>query len=524
MVVTIIEAMKKKLFIVLGGCALIFIGAILLNMKKHIKSNSDILRLAFPYKKKVNEYEPTKIHLAPEYIFLENIFSPLIELSKDEGTPISGVAKKFYWINNELHFEIRDDLYTIDGYKITAKDVEFSLKRVLILSKNTHGNLKDLICAGEVPKTISEPCHGMEISNNKLILKPDRQNPFLLKMLAAIDFAIVPIPSMDSETLKIKDYKNTSGPYYVAEDDGQGNILLMANERHFHFNKKMPRGVKLVPSGMSGIPDSLTQFKENKIDFITTVDMLRPKEVIQFSKKNLDSELHQTLGIRTYVAIYTKKGLSRLSVKKRLAIGKVLKNLFRSHYQSIPEYKPTDQFFPAYGDGELKKDQLKNLHEILKNAESIKDASDIHLSIVIRGNSNEFVKLIKGYFPKIKITEDKSIPAFTQYANESEIPDVFLGSTDTGFMEDIGLITYSIKAGFFGLGKKEGQKWLKQYMEILDEEKRLKKLKELHFKSLSEGVLIPLVSAPYVALIRKPWKMELPQIYGNSQLWLIKKN
>ena len=104
------------------------------------------------------------------------------------------------------------------------------------------------------------------------------------------------------------------------------------------------------------------------------------------------------------------------------------------------------------------------------------------------------------------------------------MPDIFLGGPDTGFMEDIGLISYSINAGIFGLNKEDGQKWLKQYMQILDKKERLKKLRELHFKVLSEGTLIPLISAPYVALARKPWRMELPQIYANNPLWLVKKN
>ena len=515
--------MKKKLLII-GGLIVLVTGTIVLKVRKNMKLNNDTLRVAFPYKRKVTEYEPTKIHLAPEYIFLENIFSPLIELSKDKGVPISAIAKSFYWVNNELHFEIRDDLYTVDGYKITAKDAEFSLKRVLILSKNTHGNLKDLICAGKTLKNISEPCHSMEVRGNKLILKPERQKPFLLKMLAAIDFAIIPIPSMDSETLKIKDYKNTSGPYYVKEDDGEGNILLMANEGHFHFNKAIPRKIKLVPSGMDGVPNSVTQFKEEKVDFITTIDRLSLEEIVKFSEKSSETKLHRTLNIRTYTVFYTPKGVRRLDAKKRLSIGKTLKKIFREHYKPTSIYEPTDQFFPAHGDGGLTEDLKKLSKEIYKKTEDIQDGSGVHLSILGFGSLKGFAPVIEKSLLKIKVTRDRNAPAFNKYSKESEMPDMFLAATDVGFMEDIGLITYSINAGLFGFEKVEGQRWLKQYMEILDKEERLKKLRALHFKALSEGILIPLVSTPYVALIRKPWKMELSQIYGNSQLWFIKRD
>jgi len=37
------------------------------------------LRVAFPAKNPVEQYEPTRILLAPEYIFLETIYSPLVE-------------------------------------------------------------------------------------------------------------------------------------------------------------------------------------------------------------------------------------------------------------------------------------------------------------------------------------------------------------------------------------------------------------------------------------------------------------
>ena len=40
-----------------------------------------VLDIAFPYDKKIEAYDPAKIHFAQEYILLESIYSPLIELS-----------------------------------------------------------------------------------------------------------------------------------------------------------------------------------------------------------------------------------------------------------------------------------------------------------------------------------------------------------------------------------------------------------------------------------------------------------
>ena len=87
--------MKKRISFVIT--AIIIVGASVFFYKNNKEKTNMKLRVAFPYNKTVDAYEPTKIHLAPEYIFLENIYSPLIELSKDNGTPVAGLAESFEW-------------------------------------------------------------------------------------------------------------------------------------------------------------------------------------------------------------------------------------------------------------------------------------------------------------------------------------------------------------------------------------------------------------------------------------------
>ena len=514
----------KKVFLYSIG-AILVIGLItLLKLDKQMDKKNKTLRVAFPAHKEITSYDPAKIHWSREYILLENIFSPLVELSSDKGAFALAIARKFYWQGNELHFEIRENLYTVDGYHITAKDVEFSLKRLLILAKNTHGNLKDLICRDKALRSISDVCTGMEVRGNKFILKPTRQTHFLLTMLTAIDFAIIPIPSVDKETLKIQDYRNTSGVYYVEKEDGKGNILLRANKKHFHFTEKIPTDIYLVPSYRHESYNDLGLFKKGKVDFITITNILNPEDILQFSKGNPHVELHVTQNIKTFFATYTNKGINRLKKEQRLEIGKVLKEVLLKHLKSSSAYKPTNQFFPAHGDGGLIKKEQDILRDIYKNTGKISKDLKIHLSTFTIPGFKGMDSFIQKAFPKMKITRGTKVPAFAEYTSSSEIPDIFICETDTGFMEDIGLITYAIKAGFFGYEKTEGQKWLKEYMQISDKEERLKKLRKLHFKVLSEGILIPLFSAPYVALARKPWKMKLPQMYANNPLWLIQKN
>ena len=60
-------------------------------------------------------------------------------------------------------------------------------------------------------------------------------------------------------------------------------------------------------------------------------------------------------------------------------------------------------------------------------------------------------------------------------------------------------------------------------MGINSKEERMERLKTLHKKTLDEAILVPLVSAPYVALARKGWNIELSQIFANNPLWPVKK-
>lgn len=486
------------------------------------KENSNMkLRVAFPYNKSVDAYEPTKIHLAPEYIFLENIYSPLIELSKDNGTPVAGLAESFKWINGELHLKIRESAKTIDNKPITAKDVEFSLKRLLVLSENTHGNFKDLICPNETLENIESNCSGISVEGNTVILKPNGEKAFLVPMIAAIDFAIIPKSSVEPTTLKIVDYRNTSGPYYVESDNGNGHIVLKANKSHYNYSEKIPQEIVLVPSSIGNEKDSITLFKENKVDFITTIDKLNPEKVISYAESSGHS-LHSTMNIRTFLLTFTSKGLKKYTLEQRLAIGKKIKKAFHKYYEDISGYEKSNQFFPALGDGSLSESESKSIDELYENTkDSVIDS--LKLSIVRLGDIKQYTEMLNNEFPNLDLIDGKNAPTFLKYKSESDMPDCFISGPDTGFMEDIGLISYSMYAGFFGMNRADGNKWLASYMNILEKNERLIKLKELHIKSLREAIIVPLVSAPYVALARKSWKIELSQIYANNPLWPIVK-
>jgi len=507
--------MKKiKAGIIFLGLIMLIGGVAFMNNTK----NSRTLRVAFPVRLKVADYEPTKISLDYEYIFLENVFSPLVEISKD-GSIEPGVAEKIDWINDDLRLTIREGLKTISGKPITASDVVFSLKRLLVLSGNTHGNFKDIICPNTTLKNVEDSCSGIRQEGNTVILSAQGKKTFLLPMLGAIDFAIIPKASVDPQTLKIINYAETSGPYSVESDGGNGNIQLKLNPYHYFASQNIAERILLVPTNSQVKGDSLKALKDNRVDHITTIDASRADELIQFATENPEYENHVTMKIRNLVLVFTEKGQKDLSAGERHYIGAKLKEAFFKIYSGVQGFEQRNEFFPSLGEGGLTPAQQVSLEKI-KIKDLAQPKQHFKLGLIKRGELNDWSDMINQFLPEAECYLETNAPDLKNILEE--IPHAFIASTDTGFMEDISLISYSLNAGLLGLSKQERSKWLVDYMATDDKALRIKKLKDLHFRALSEPTTVPLIASPYAALVRKPWKIELSELFANNQLWRIK--
>lgn len=507
------------------GLTIIFSGMVLVGWKFSISSterqSNNVLRVAFPYAQPAKAYEPTKIYLGPQYIFLQNTFSPLVEMSPKDAEIIGGVAEEFNWVGNDLHLKIRHDLKTASGIPITAEDVVLSLKRLIILSGNTHGNFKDLVCPSTELKVLTDSCSGISYKGDTVILRAGTKKSFLLPMLTAIDFAIIPKGSIDSKSLAIVNYKETSGAYFVEQDDEQGNLTLKANPFHYKYSKNIPQSIQLVPIAEQTGGASLKAFADNKVDMITTIDSSKPEDVMRYAREQRDSNLHVTMNIRSYILVFTERGLKELTHEQRLAIGKKVQMAFRSVNEKKSGYEKSEQFFPSFGDGALKEDDLNDLRK-LSEASSEIEIPKLNMTLIRLGDSNLLEEAFKKQIPGIVVSEGKNAPAFTSYKKMVEMPHMFIGGPDTSFTEDISLISYSVAAGFFGMNTVEQRQWLAKYSSINNKDERMAILRKKHKESLLNGTLVPLMVSPYVALVRKPWTLELSQFFADNPLWLVK--
>ncbi|OGR46077.1 MAG: hypothetical protein A2X37_06195 [Elusimicrobia bacterium GWA2_66_18] len=483
------------------------------------------LSIAFPPAGSASSYDPMRIHLAYEYVFLANIYSPLVEYSAD-GRLVSAIAERFEWTGNEARFTIRENLKTIDGRAIDAYDAEAMFKRVLILGGNTHGNLASMLCPGQSLKTLADPCPGMQVRENGRVLTIlfEKPMPFFFPMLTAIDFAVIPRDALDPKTLAIRDYRNTSGPYYVEKDSPQGNIELSANPNHFHYSPKMPQELILHPVPLNSKKSSLQLMSEGTVDVVPEVGTDPQEDKIEYAAAHPDVTLHTTLPICFYGVIFTQKGMKRLDLNQRIAIGMALKKLFLKQHAGRAGFEAADQIFPFSGEGALATEQVKTLTQKWEDSRGDQAITE-PLSIwnIIKSFNGDDPEVHKA-FPNSHIQYIRKVPGLVDYKKEGlDEPDVFLTRTDMSFLEDIGLLSYYSHMDFFSLRGKKAADWLSRYMEVPDKSKRIPMLRDLHYQTLSDAYVIPIAFSPYATIIRKPWAPHLSKMHAGDTLWRLER-
>jgi len=479
------------------------------------------IKVAYSHTDSIYKYDPATIYYDYQYILLENIYCPLITFNP-EGELVSSIAQRFEWIGNDVHIKIRDTLKTIDGHEISAVDVEASLKRLFILQSNTHGDLKQMLCGDTKLSNLEDVCPNLQIKDAKtIVMRFKKIDPFLFSMLTSADFSIIPKNSIDSKTLKIVDYRNTSGPYYVEKDNGSGNIDLSANPGHFYYDKNMPQKVEIKNSEVNGKNHSLDMFEKGSIDLLTTIDSTPLDTIINYSQTHNDINLFKTIPIRLEALTFTATGETKLTREERFEIAGLIKGAILPHLLTNKGKEATIQIFPPFGQGALTREQIKDLEERFR-AVKLKTC---YKKFTVWNLSKDTWPQLQKIFPNAEFKYVMALPGRIDYkANGLQEPELFFHRTDTSIKEDISLFSYYMSGYLFSIHGAAGQRWINKYIETESLDERMKMFNELHYATLSKAITIPLTFSPYVALVRKPWEFKFLNLHAGTTFWRLRCN
>ncbi len=502
-------------FVLLALCAIFLFAIYKITQSAYmVEKERTEIKLSSAYNRPLSFYDPVIIENAAQHITLLNIYSPLLEYTSD-GKLVSAIASSFHWVGDEAHFRIRPDLKTIDGHKINAYDIENTFKRLFILRSNTHGDIKNIISRGIKLRTLSDECPSIEVrEDGSLFVIKMKKNFYLFPMLTAMDYAIIPIGSLDKKTLKIKDYRNTSGPYYV-EDNTNEHMLLKVNPAHFHYSESIPSKVEFlyIKNAKSDTPSKM--FIENKINHIATISS-SPDILLDYFSKDKNVEMHLTKPIWLRFVSFTERGRKELSEKERIIIANILKNILLSEFLKLKGFEEAEQLFPNFSKGALSLDELSKIKEIY--SDKYKDVFE--KKMVAWFFPKAYIDKLKKHFPNTEFVDGANVPCFIDFDKEKiESPYFYFAGTDMGFQEDISLLSYKINTENFYLTGKRGKEWMKKYIKENNEKERIKMLKRLHFITLEKAVTVPIVFCSYVAVVKKPWRLNFPKYTYDNNFW-----
>ena len=233
-------------------------------------------------------------------------------------------------------------------------------------------------------------------------------------------------------------------------------MVLKLNPTHFHIEKSMAQEVRLIPTRDNNKEEVIELFNQGKVDHLTTIEGIGIEHLkkIDLSK----SSFHETIHVKIVMANITEKGKRQISVKKRLAFAKALQKSFHEYCQTQEGCRPTRQFFLPLSGGEFSTEEEIIFQKTMDSVEMENSGKGIELGVFSSSEKRlqEDTKVSKTYLPDLKVKRVYGLPAFDKF-EDSELPDYTLSVTDTGFLEDVSLLSYSVNAEILDFQEKKAR-------------------------------------------------------------------
>lgn len=218
-------------------------------------------------------------HMEDIYSMIVNnqIHSSLLQYLPD-GTLENDLIDSYKISNDELQYTFKlTDRFFSDGSKITASDVEKSLKRIFFIGASISADLQ-MIDGYKVflNSKNTEVLKIKAVDEKTLVINLYRKNPILLKQLATPDTSILKL----DDKLNIIDSKISSGAYSVSEEN-QKHLKLILNKKMPQHNQNPPASILFLKVKSN---ESMPLAIDEKIDLVS-VNSSEIAEIEQLKKK-----------------------------------------------------------------------------------------------------------------------------------------------------------------------------------------------------------------------------------------------
>lgn len=501
---------------------------LLVNHRMNNEPSKFILRIGASYLiHDLKAYDPTAIRAAGQMLFTDALFSKLLDFN--ENGEITGGIASSYQIksNSEIHLMIRDDFSSIDGLRINAEDVVFSLKRLIISKSPFAKHFEELVAGCDQLKSPLDNCDGVYSSGNVVILKTKIHPDLILESLTATAFSIVLRNSCDENEkhdYEIIDFRNTSGPYFFKEINKNGHIVLSANPHHFNYHPRMPQTLEFFGTTdrkKSHEDDVFLALINGEIDYVPESGYISFKNQETVINSHPEFQVHTSFPVRVTSAKFTLTGREK-PLAQRLAIAKKIRTMNKSRVNSTQGLVyVAEQYINKPGFGSLPDDQIKVYQEILDRADDAFNGAGF--TIEIPAYRDDLVKSFKEALPDITIIEPHDYKIASTDRIIKATTDIVLSSEWPGITESYSMISWAIHSKTYALSENEGLSWISKYSLSASFEDRQKLLQDIHFKSLAiDPTIVPMSHSSFFACIRKPWRMHFSKVQFGSPFHLIR--
>jgi hypothetical protein len=373
------------------------------------------------------------------------------------------------------------------------------------------------------PVNLQESCSGLVADGNRLILKTRKKSPFLLPLLATLDYGVIPVESLDPITLKIVDMSNTTGPYRIAQSTDP-LPYLEPNPNHWHYKKDMPHRVQFhaFDYDPNSINSAENKFLNGIVDFIPTASELRLTDASELKSKYSGSlKIHETNPMYLAYAEFTRRGQSLPIETRRHLLASIRRAISRTLTNDENGRVPTLQILPTSSEGNLSLAQTNEIEENLSKYRQPIDAKGIKIAVpeaVLPFYEKAFASDIRN----ITFISNPEIVHFGD-RNDESVPHLTISSVDVTAIEDINFISYSVKNGILvPPGNQPPAEWLKSYFDTPEKSQRMAMLQKIQFNTIWEDPrIIPLSIRPFVSVIDSRWKTDFSKLFPNDPFWKI---